>query len=312
MFRRHWSLIVGGVVYLLCDTDEALAWGPATHIELAKSLIGQLPILPAAVATLISRWTADFIYGNVAADVIFAKRFCQAKRHCHHWANGLALLDQAPDDRGRSFALGYLCHLAADVVAHNKFVPRQITVARSTTNFGHIYWEMRGDSYVDPNVWGELRSLLRTHFPAHDALMSAELSRTIFSFQTNQRIFHHSSLLTSADSWQRGVKLWSRVSRRSLEASLVANYHDECVDRMISVLTRGPSSAVLHEDPVGAASLKRAKFQRRQLRQMSRAGILDPYVLQESTAALEPNREASANLTDDPEGLAAWIPVQST
>lgn len=284
----RFHLLVGAVVYLLCSASDACAWGPGTHLSLAQDALANLSIVPAAVATLLSKFTADFFYGNLAADVIVAKAFCKAKEHCHHWRNGFHLLAQAPDDRGRAFAWGYLCHLAADTVAHNKYVPRQLRVSRTTMNFGHLYWEMRADAALDRHIWPDVRRIVRASFAPHDELMEAELRRTLFSFKTNRRIFRRNNLMTSAASWQRGVRLWARFSRWPLDPAILRYYYDESLERVLSVLAKGKESPVLRYDPVGAASFAHARVDRRMLRQMSRAGILDPYVLKETVAALDP------------------------
>jgi len=52
-------------------------------------------------------------------------------------------MTQRPTKPLRAFAFGYLAHLAADTVAHNYFVPRQLAVTSSTSSLGHSYWESR-------------------------------------------------------------------------------------------------------------------------------------------------------------------------
>ena len=61
------------VVYTILSPAEAYAWGPATHIHLAHEMLGHLALLPATVAGILSRFAADFVFGNIAADVVFAK-----------------------------------------------------------------------------------------------------------------------------------------------------------------------------------------------------------------------------------------------
>ena len=62
-----------------------------------------------------------------------AKKYAAAGRHCHSWPVGFEILDRARDEPLRAFSLGYLAHLAADVVAHNYFVPRQLAITSSTS-----------------------------------------------------------------------------------------------------------------------------------------------------------------------------------
>ena len=59
---------------MLFDTEAAFAWGPATHVRLACDLLLRVDALPAGLAALLSKFAVDFIYGNIAADVVFVKR----------------------------------------------------------------------------------------------------------------------------------------------------------------------------------------------------------------------------------------------
>lgn len=276
------------VTWLLFDPPAALAWGPSTHIELARSLLSTLSPGIGAAAGLLAKYARDFLYGNVAADVIQAKRLAEAKKHCHNWSVGLHLLDKARNDHTRAFALGYLCHLAADCVAHNKFVPRQMTLSRSRTTFSHVYWEMRADAMIGRASWQEMRAVVASHWPDHDQLMKTHLTMPLFSFGWNKQVFRRVSLASALRPWRRGVKIWQAISTHALPAELMAGYHDECLARMTSVLARGAHSPVMAEDPVGSVSLANVRATRKLLRQMASAGILRPQVLQEAVAHLAP------------------------
>ena len=108
----------------------------------------------APVADLLRAYPFDFLYGNIAADSSIAKHYAPLGRHCHYWHVGQEIHDLAESDALRAFGLGYLCHLAADTVAHNYFVPRQLMITSSTAAVGHSYWETRvethlGDAYAE-------------------------------------------------------------------------------------------------------------------------------------------------------------------
>ena len=61
----------------------------------------------------------------------------------------MEIYDSARDEpQLRAFGLGYLAHLAADAVAHNYFVPRQLAVTSSTSSLGHSYWESRFETHL--------------------------------------------------------------------------------------------------------------------------------------------------------------------
>src|SRR5450830_114219 len=111
----------------------AHAWTPGTHIFLGEAVMRSLALLPSSIAELLHAFPYDFLYGSIAADTSMAKKYAPAGRHCHSWAVGLDVLDGARDEPSRAFAFGYLSHLAADSVAHNYFVPKQLTVTSSTS-----------------------------------------------------------------------------------------------------------------------------------------------------------------------------------
>ena len=72
--------------------------------------------LPPAIAALLGAFPYDVLYGSIAADTSIAKKYAPAGRHCHAWNVGQEIFERAHDEPLRAFALGYLAHLAADVV----------------------------------------------------------------------------------------------------------------------------------------------------------------------------------------------------
>lgn len=130
-------LALGAVALLaLAFPDSAHAWTPGTHVYLGESLLANLHLLPVATAELLRAFPFDFLYGNIAADSSIAKKYAPVGRHSHYWQVGQEIHDLAESDALRAFGLGYLCHLAADVVAHNFFVPRRWCSPRARRRSG--------------------------------------------------------------------------------------------------------------------------------------------------------------------------------
>ncbi len=271
-------------IAVLVAAETAWGWGPATHVKLACDILGRLDLLGTALAALLARHARDFVFGAIAADVVFAKRLSRVKQSCHQWPTAFAILDGAPNDSVRAFAHGYLAHLAADTVAHNKFLPRQMTVTRSTMSFGHIYWEARADSTIGMHYWERLRETIDADFEQHERVLAQKLTDTLLPFQWNRAIFHQLNAMLSHKGWLRTMDAWYHRSRWELPDDLLAEYRLECVDRGLDILSRGPLSPVTHEDPNGTAAIGHTRERRRLHRQMARAGILHPHVLQEATA----------------------------
>lgn len=268
--------------------DQAAAWGPGVHIELANRLMECIHLLPAGVAVLLRRRFIDFQFGSIAPDAIFAKKLAKLNDHCHHWQVALGLLDAARSDRQRAFAYGYMAHLAADTVAHNKFIPRQTLATRTTLHFGHCYWELRADSYCPPEVWQSLRQLSLERFPQHAELMRDQLRPTILTFDANTWLFDGLNRLVSASFWVRTLVVGQRLSRHRLCEHMLEQYKQESMDRIFDLLCRPHTSYLLDHDPIGTEANSFVKTHRRHLRRLERRGLLAESVIREAVAAREP------------------------
>lgn len=239
------------------------AWTPGTHVFLGDALLRNLSLLPPHIAELLAAYPSNFLYGSIAADTSIAKKYAEIGRHCHSWHIGLEIHDEAQDPALRTFALGYLAHLAADVVAHNFFVPRQLAVTSSTTALGHSYWESRIDTHIGDTWPRRARELLLLDHAPADAHLDRILSPTIFGTATNRRIFRGMVYVTDSDSWQRIFQLISEKSRWDLSDADVGRYLVRAFDYVVDVLNRWDKSEALDFDPSGDAPLREAKRVRR-------------------------------------------------
>ncbi|MCL2330716.1 MAG: zinc dependent phospholipase C family protein [Phycisphaerae bacterium] len=276
------KVLIAAVIWVGCTSANAWAWGPATHVKLACDLLDQLHLLPAGVAVLLAAHRKHYLFGNVAADVVLAKRLSRVRQFCHHWETGFTILDDAKTPASRAFALGYLSHLAADSVAHAKFLPRQMTVTRTTMSLGHVYWELRADTTIGSYYWQILRDILKEVFEEHEASLSARLTDTLLPFSLNWRLFYRTNYLLSRQSTMRAIMRLSNVSRWRLSDQLLREYRTESLERMLDVVANLRSSAVLQNDPNGNVALAYTRMQRRQLRQMARAGLAASHLLREA------------------------------
>lgn len=255
------ALLVCVVVAL---TPRALyAWTPGTHVFLGEALLRNLSLVPGHIAELLAAFPANFLYGSIAADTSIAKKYADVGRHCHSWHIGLEIHDEAHDPALRAFALGYLAHLAADVVAHNFFVPRQLAVTSSTSALGHSYWESRIDTHLGDMWPRRARELLVLDHAAADAHLDRILSPTIFGTATNRRIFRGMVYVTDSDSWQRIFVLIAEKSRWDLSDADVARYMVRSFDYVVDMLSRWDRSEPFDFDPSGDAPLREAKQVRR-------------------------------------------------
>jgi hypothetical protein len=261
---KLFGLLTVAVLLLLVTPEQLFAYGPATHIFLAEHLLGSLHLLPAALADLLRRYPLSFLYGNVAADISFAKKYVPAGRHSHYWHVGEEILSGARNDRLRAAGFGYLCHLAADTVAHNYYVPRQLMLTSSTKALGHSYWEHRLDVELGEGYTGRAREVVMDYDHAEtDNLFDSILSGTIFSFETNRRLFRGMVRFQDNDRWHNVFGRVLEHSRWALPERDVEGYLSISFDSMVDYLLRRHASYAAGRDPIGDFNLQLSKKVRR-------------------------------------------------
>jgi hypothetical protein len=244
---------------------EALAWGIGVHLQIGSHILGNLHLLPSSLKILLTAFPHDFLYGCIAADITLGKKFTHYLNHCHGWRIGRRILDAARSDSQRACAYGYLCHLAADSVAHSYYVPYKMVRTFNTVFLQHTYWEMRFEADVDPNIWPLARTIARKNFEDNDALMRSVLSDTIFSFSTNKRLFNSLLLLSRLQQYQKMLRSLSTNSRFVLEPNDRSEFFNLARGASESLLLDMEKSPYWRADPTGEVALNTAKIIRKNL-----------------------------------------------
>jgi hypothetical protein len=256
-------LLVVALIAIALTPRTAFAWTPGTHVFLGDAVMRALATLPGAVSELLQAFPYDFLYGSIAADTSIAKKYAPAGRHCHSWHVGFEIYGTAPEGPLRAFAFGYLAHLAADAVAHNYFVPRQLALTSTTTAIGHSYWESRFESYLGDGYSRRARELILLDHSRSDGHLDRILSPTIFTTQTNRRIFRGMVYVSDSESWQRIFQLVSENSRWDLPDDDIGLYLARSYDFIVDLLRRLDGSEPAALDPAGEQQLHAAKRVRR-------------------------------------------------
>jgi hypothetical protein len=270
---RGGAAIAVALALLALLPEHAFAFGPATHVFLGRTLLDMLHVLPVPLAELLRSHPQSFLYGTMAADISFAKKYVPAGRHCHFWHVGEEILTEAKNDRLRAVAYGYLTHLAADTIAHNYFVPRQLLLTSSSKAVGHGYWEHRLDAQLGEPFGSLARQVVLDYDHSEaDHLFDSVLSGTIFSFETNRRIFRGMIRMQDNDRWKAVFDRVLQNSRWDLPSPTIESYTSRAFDFVVDYLLRRRESLPAQLDPTGEFNLQLAKKVRRLA---LREGILD-------------------------------------
>jgi len=276
---------------LLLFPDPAFAWTPGTHIWIGETILANLHLLPASVADLLHAFPYDFLYGSIAPDISFAKKYVPPGRHSHFWHVGSEVLTEAPSDALRAFGIGYLAHLSADTMAHNFYVPRQLLLTSSTTSMGHTYWEVRAETHLTDAYARKAREIIQLDHSLADHHLEQIISPTIFSVKTNRRLFRGMVHLAHTRTWQRAMHAARERSRWLLTDEDLERFLAAAYDATVEAL--GDEKGFARRlDPSGNRSLRVAK-------QMRRSEIL-------KGAWYEPER--LTRTADDQFGLPAQLP----
>ncbi len=263
----RWLYLIGlAVCAILLVPEPAFAWGPGMHILVGTELLGALSLFPPLVGRLLRRYPLDFLYGCIAADITFAKKYAPVGRNCHHWHVGEELYEAADSDPTRACALGYLTHLAGDTVAHNYFLPRQLLTSANTQAIGHSYWEHRMDIHLGQAYLRAAHHLITDVDHRHnDELLDRVLDRTVFSFQTNRRIFRGMIRLADHGTWQAMFDRVLDYSRWDVDDQEVADWVRRAFDFSADYLIERKESFAAFLDPTGERALSDAKMLNRKL-----------------------------------------------
>lgn len=262
------------VLLLLCIPQDAFAWGPGTHVQIALTALAHAAALAPGIAALIQKFPEAFIYGSASPDIVVGKKYAGYFHHCHNWRMGRLILAEAESDLQRAAAYGYLMHLAADVVAHNYYIPVKIVRSYDARMLTHTYWEMRFDLGVQDAAWKALSRVTAEEVEEFDHLLSRVLVKTLFSFSTNKHIFNSILILQKMHGMRASLRLYAKHSRYEISEENRSHYLELAIESALDFLRCPEQAACLEVDPAGLARLEYAKQLRRAIRGMLLRGLM--------------------------------------
>jgi len=258
---------------------SAHAWGPATHLSLAAAALEQIVPLGLSLTPLLLRHRNHFLFGSIAADETIAKSLAPPARHCHRWEVAFALLDAAPDAATRAFMWGYLCHLAADTVAHNLYVPHHLVAHVGQHSFSHAYWELRADQLAPEAAWRLLAALTAEDHRVGERHLARYLTPTLFSHGVSRRLFYGWLTTVSRPPWRRATARMAARSAWPITPVVLRPYRQRALAHTVELLARGAQATCVRDlDPTGRAALREATRLRRLLRRGGWSDAVAAYV----------------------------------
>jgi hypothetical protein len=254
---------------LILMPTPALAWGPVTHIALGMQVLATVITPDHPLQATLQKLPEVFLYGSLAPDIVQGRRLqSRLRRHSHNWATGLGLLESARGDSEIAFAMGYLAHLAADVVAHNFFLPACLIGDFEARFAGHIYTEARFDSIQAPDYMNLLLKLLKLDFGPLDAMLDRAIDSPLVPFSAHRMVFDGG--LRRIRGWDRVIKALSgpdHIDRTDAEL-----FSDTSCEAIAGLLDRAREAPAHQFDPMGEDAIKRATASRSNLQRLARIG----------------------------------------
>lgn len=266
--------IILTMVTILIWPESLYAWGPGTHLETGINLIAKAASFSPTVALLVKKFRDEFLYGMVGADILVGKKYAGYLHHSHNWASGWKILKACKTDPERASAYGYLTHLAADIIAHDYYIPLMIIKSYDTKLKNHTYWEMRFDMHVEPSIWDEMKRVINSNFGDFDKILDKNLRRPLFSFGTNKKIFKSILIVQKFRQLRKAVELHAKLSQWPLSGEEVTHYKRLITAVTSDFLTRLSESKSQTGDPSGLSRLAYAARIRKSIRQFSSKGLL--------------------------------------
>lgn len=244
------------------------------HVEVALGALGSVSVAAPVIAALMEKFPEAFIYGAASPDIILGKKLAGYLHHCHNWRMGRMILKEARGERQTAAAYGYLMHLAADIVAHNYYIPFKIVRSWDARLLTHTYWEMRFDLGVSEEAWDRLDMINELDIEEFDDLLERVLRKTIFSFSTNKRIFNTILMLQKVRGLRRSLELHASRSKYDIGVENRQHYVDLAMESALAFLKDPDGAPCLAVDPTGLARLDYAKNLRRNIRNKVSQGRL--------------------------------------
>ena len=281
----------------------ALAWGPGVHMTVGNWVLQNLAALPPDIAEALMRYPGQYLHGGLSADIFIGKGSKAKKGHSHNWESGLDLLSKADNLRRKSYALGYLSHLAADTVAHNVYVPGTFNSAPGSGRLAHVYIEWHADASLKwdckdaRGVFHEAGSL------ASERILRQTIHQKAWQFWLKKHIYERSISLGGSRGMRGYLAMMDRLFPGQERLELLDYMLTLSTRGIVSVLRDLENSPVLGLDPIGADALSLAGGKRLKNNGRNRRGLIIGSIrnLMHKPAPVPPDLEISLPVPKNPQ-----------
>lgn len=254
------------ILFIMCSLalpEQALAWGPGVHMVTGNWLLQNLYALPPDVASILMRYPGQYLHGCLSADIFIGKGSKARKGHSHNWESGLALMQQADSRRRLAYAYGYLSHLAADIVAHNVYVPGAMDASPGPAKFAHVYLEMQADRMLTWDVTDALSVFREAGSGLSSSLLRQSMHQKALAFWLKKHIFRGSIALGGTRVWRGSLNRMDGMFPLDGRAVILEELLTISTRSIVSILQDPYNSPVLNLDPIGADALALAGARRK-------------------------------------------------
>ena len=258
------SLAILAAAAALLWPQEAWAWGAGVHVAQGSFILANPGLIRPEIAQIICAYPMDYIYGSISADIFIGKGYKRRPDHCHNWSVGMATLEKAKTPSTQAYAYGYLTHLAADVIAHNYFVPRLLCATPAGAGLGHVYWEFRADRFVSKKHWALANHVVSLHNHENDDHIKNIVAKAKFGFNVKKLAYKRSVNLGDLVAWRDYVAMalslgrWGKVTRKSV--SLLSGHS---LNLIVDLFKNWDGAVCLRYDPVGTDHIIMARHIRK-------------------------------------------------
>lgn len=238
--------------------ENAFAWGPAIHTVISCSILDGLKFILPDIAAILRRYPLEYIYGSLSADFFIGKGNKRKDGHSHNWEAGFNILGKAENEKDAAYAYGFLSHLAADVVAHNYFVPDLIHRFLMLKKLGHIYSESVADKFAGTYYIKMAGNVLSKKHLGCDRMLKAAVLANSNALKTKRQIYTRSVKVSDYIYCLPQVSYVYEHSPYKISEDYMCSMIDLSYKLVKDLLSYPESSPCLSHDPIGEDNLREA------------------------------------------------------